>query len=297
MANLRMNKKEAREKNNRVNTYSNKEKRDKGGILFTVLAFATAITVMAVVFFGTFFLIMRNNINGLGERYRDSLKNVPVLRLALPEAPDPEDPRYMSESELRDKYNEYRELNKNLKEQLNNAEKTIAELQKYKDREDSMIKEIQQLKSQLEEEKAKLENERKQLEEDRNRFSEMVAGEDKQGFREFFEKTYGETAQKIYADIIKEEKISREVKEFVQKYEVMDSSDAAAILEELSKSNMDLVVEILKNMKRDASAAIMAEMSPSVAAQVTEKLSREYLPNDTQNDTQNDAQGDSQNNT
>ncbi len=288
MANLRLNKKNiSMKKDHRANTDASKEKNIKGGLLFTLLAFGTAIAVMAVVFFGAFFLVVRNNINGIGERYRDNLKDIPVLRLALPEAPDPDDPKYMSESELRDKYNELRELNKNLKEQLNDAEKTIAALQKYKDREETMIKEIQKLNSQLEEDKERLQNDRNRLEEDRSKFSELVASEDKQGFREFFEKTDSQTAQKIYADIIKEEKISQEIKEFVQKYEIMDSSSAAAIFEELARNNIDLVVEILKNMKKDVSSAIMAEMRPATAAQITEKLSEEYLPEDTQSDTQN----------
>jgi len=55
----------------------------------------TLIVIVSVVG-GVFFIVIKNNVNGLAEKYRNNLKNIPVLRMALPPPPadyDPLDPK------------------------------------------------------------------------------------------------------------------------------------------------------------------------------------------------------------
>jgi len=74
---------------------------------------------------------------------------------------------------------------------------------------------------------------------------------DKEGFKEFYEKMNEKLAQSLYEEILKEEKANEKAKEFAQIYEKMDTKAAAKIFEELGDSQLDLVVETLRNMKKD----------------------------------------------
>ena len=58
---------------------------------------------MLAVIGGAFYFIMHNNINGIGERYRKNLQAIPVLKLALPSVKDPDDPKYLTDDEIKKK--------------------------------------------------------------------------------------------------------------------------------------------------------------------------------------------------
>jgi flagellar basal body-associated protein FliL len=61
---------------------NNNESSKSKGILFTLIAFFTAIFIVAVIFGGAFYIVMHNNINGMADRYRKNIQNIPVLKLA-----------------------------------------------------------------------------------------------------------------------------------------------------------------------------------------------------------------------
>jgi len=75
---------------------------------------------------GVFFIVIKNNVNGLAEKYRNNLKNIPVLRMALPPPPadyDPLDPKNLKLDELIEKYNQFRKENGELAKKLEETEK------------------------------------------------------------------------------------------------------------------------------------------------------------------------------
>lgn len=247
------------------------------GPLFYVLVFLTALLIMAAIFGGTFFVIIHNNINGLGERLRKDIQDIPLLKLALPEAPDPLDEKYMSEAEVRRKYTEMRKNLEKLKKELETARKKIKELEKYAQSNALTKAESEKALKEVETQKALLQEKEKKLEEDRQKLNELAAQADKTGYREFYEQLNGEAAEKIYREIVQEEKVAAEVKNFVQIYENMDASDAAKVFEELGTKKIDLVVEIIKNMKKEKASEILGVMNPARAAEITEKLAAYYI--------------------
>ena len=54
-------------------------------------------------------------------------------------------------------------------------------------------------------------------------------------------------------------------------YAKMDPAKAASVLQTMS-GDLDLVASILDNMTESKSAAILAEMTPETAAQITTKM-------------------------
>lgn len=237
----------------------------------------TALLVMAAVFYGAFFAVIHNNVNGLGERYRKSIQGIPVLRLALPAVPDPEDPKYLTQAQLIKKYNELRKTKDDLTSQLEQSQKEIQQLQKSVNEGSKTNTANDKLKKELDAQKKQNANLQKQLDEETKKAADIIARSDKQGFQQYFEKVDSETAKQIYTEIMKDQKADEDAKKFAQLYESMDTSAAAKILEQLGTAKIGLVVDIMKNLKNETSAAIMAEMSPTFASKVTEKLSSLYM--------------------
>lgn len=256
----------------------NEKSRPLNGVIFTILAFITALVVMVTVVGGAAYLVIHNNVKGLGEQSRKYLQDNPALKWMLPAVPDPEDPKYMSDDEIKKKYLEVKAVRDNLMNQLDQANTKIQELQKYKDNEDKLHAEIDLGKKNLQSQQTQIDEEKKKLGEDKAKFEKLIASSDKTGFKEFYEKLDKETAQKIYSDIMKEQKASDDAKKFSLLYEAMDPDSSAKIFEQMGSEKMDLIVDILKNIKKETTAEILAAMTPTFASKVTEKMSQIYLP-------------------
>ena len=251
---------------------SSKKDGKQNGLVFTLLAFLTAIVVITAVLGGAFYFVINKNINGLAERYRKEINAIPVLRLALPKAPDPEDPKYMTADQLKDKYQELRKLKAELEKQLEEAGAKMQELQKYKDDQGKFTAELEREKNDLKQQQLQIDDKIKKLEEDKGKLDELVVNNNKGGFKEFFEKVDPANAERLYKEVVKEQKADEEAIKFAKIYETMDPSSAAKIFENLDSSKIELIVETLKNMKKEVSSEILASMDPAFAAKITVKL-------------------------
>lgn len=249
----------------------------KNKLIGGLAAFVIAVGIILLVLGGTFYILMKNNVNGVGERYRENLKDVPLLNRALPKAPDPNDPKYMSTKELTEKYSTLLKENEELNNKVAELGRQNDELNLYKNSEGAREEENEGLKKQIEEQALKLEEEKKQMAEERKKLDELIASGDKAGFKQFFENIDKENAQRIYTSIINEQKASEDTKKFVQLYENMDAAVAAKIFEQMGSSKIDLVVDILRNANKEAASEIIASMTPAFASKVTEKLSKIYM--------------------
>ncbi|HEY9059827.1 MAG TPA: DUF615 domain-containing protein [Pseudobacteroides sp.] len=257
---------------------------DKKGILFVLFALLTALVIMIAVIGGALFIVIKNNVNGTAEKYRKEIQGIPVLNLALPTAKEADDPEELTPEDLKKKYVELKKAKDEKIKELDDANKKIAELEKTKNEQDKIKveadkykKDNEELKKQNEAGKKQMEDERKKLEGYKKEIDEIVAKGDKTGFKEFYEQLNPEVSEKIYKEIITEKKVDTETKKFATLYETMDPSAAAAIFEQLGTGKIDLVVDILRYMKKESSAEVLAAMKTEFSAKVSEKLSKFYM--------------------
>lgn len=242
------------------------------GVLFTLLTFLTVIVVIAAVFGGVFYFIIHNNINGLAERYRSSIQNIPLAKLALPIAPDPLDPKYMTEDDIKKKYIEFRNENEALKKQLS---ETNTRLDDYESLKLDTEKALQDIRDR----EAAMDVKELQLKELKQKIDKLTANGDKESFKAYYENLDPENAKLLYAEIVKEQQSDANTKKFAQVYEMMDAAAAAKIFEQLGNSKMDMTAETLKAMKKENSSAILESMTPEFAAKLTEKLNALFKGN------------------
>lgn len=251
------------------------KKKIRSGILTALLV----IVVITIVFGSVFYFMIRNNVGGLAERYRPAIQNIPLVRLALPAAHDSDDPKYMTEDEIKNKYIEFKNENEALKKQLADANTRLNEYLAFRDDYDQLVLDTEKKANDANAKEAAIREKELQLNELKGKIDELIANGDKESFKAYFEELDPENAKLIYAEIVKEQQVDENIKKFAQVYEVMDAAAAAAIFEQLGNAELDMTADTLKVMKKENSSAILESMTPEFAAKVTEKLNALFRGN------------------
>jgi flagellar motility protein MotE (MotC chaperone) len=253
-------------------------KNSKGASSY-ILTLLLIIIIIATVSGGVFYFIIRNNIGGLAERYRASIQDNPLAKLALTKAPDPLDPKYMSENEVKEKYLEFREENEALNKRLSDANTRLDEYQGYRDDFENLKLDTDKKLQEIKDREAAMDKKELQLKELQKKIDELIANGDKESFKTYYETIDPENAKLLYTEIVKEQQVDANTKRFAQLFAEMDAAAAAQIFEQLGNSQMDLIAQTLKGMNKADSAPILESMTPAFAAKVTVKLDALYKEN------------------
>ncbi len=248
----------------------------KNGVLFYILTIIAALLIVALIIGGVFFFAIKKNINGVAENMRDTVENIPILRLALPEIPEPDEEVNMTEEQVRAKYTMIRAEKLELEKQLEELTKQVGELNKQLEAKGTDSALLLQQKEAAEGDKQKQQTEYAALKKDFDELSEVIATGDTDAYKDYFEKIDPAKAAELYEKVIQIKKASDDVKKYVAIYENMDASAVAGIMEQLGTGKMPLILEILKNMKKETSSGILSEMTPEFAAKVSEQLAKTY---------------------
>ena len=210
------------------------EEKVKGGTLWTIIV-AVVIIAIWLVIFG---LLIKLDVGGFGSTVlRPILKDVPVINRILPDASDEE-----VAAETGYKY-------KNLAE----AAQMQAEIDRLKTFEDNQTY-YEELKKKFDEEVVYTDN-----------------APDIEEYKKWYEEMNPDNAADIYQQVLLKINYTAQVKAWAEAYSKMDAKSAAAILEEMT-GDINLVSDILNNMKSTQRAAILAAMDPVFAAKITKVM-------------------------
>ncbi|HEY5583596.1 MAG TPA: hypothetical protein VIK78_03790 [Ruminiclostridium sp.] len=248
----------------------------KNGILFYVLTIITALLLVALIIGGTLFFAVKKNVNGIADSMGDSIDKIPVLRMALPTKIDIEDEKNLTEKQVRQKYTQIKAERVLLDKQVSDLTKQADEINKQLSAKDTNSALLQQQKVALENEKLKLTADNVSSKKNFDEISAVIAAGDATEYKKYFEKIDPKVAADLYAQILKDQKMSDDVKKYCSIYENMDASAVSSIMEQLGASKMTLIVEIMKNLKKETSGAILTAMTPAFAAKLSEQLAKVY---------------------
>ena len=222
------------------------------------------ILLIVIIWLAVFALLIKFDAFGLGTNImRPVLKDVPVVSKILPRASEAE-----QASEGNYKY-----------KTLKSANARIGELEKQLESQGGTSEANSGYISQLEAEVKKLQTYKDEYDQFQDRVSrfdhEVVYADnapDLEQYKAYYEQLDPENAQRIYQQVVEDLQTSARSKELAKMYSGMDPPKAAEGLEEMSQ-DLDLVVDILRNMKDSQAALIMQEMSKEFRAQITKKYS------------------------
>ncbi|MDR1440692.1 MAG: hypothetical protein LBJ10_12080 [Clostridiales bacterium] len=249
------------------------EGKQGGGAVFAIVSLLSALLIIAVVLAGFMFFILKMNVMGVADTYREALEKVPLLNLALPpkegESPALEE---MAPEDLAEMVRKLEADKAALESQKAQADAEIERLRKFEDEYNALVLVNNEKTDSLQRQSDALAAEKKTLEEMRYELERLAAEGDTAGFAKYFEGVSPEVAQEIYAQIMQQQQAGEQSKDFIKMIEAVDTKATAAIFESLGNARIDLIVETLKSMKRDIAAEIIAQLTPALAASVTTRL-------------------------
>lgn len=111
-----------------------------------------------------------------------------------------------------------------------------------------------------------------QLDNDRKEFDRLVAMGDEGAFARYYEKVDPENAKELYSEIVQKEAVKENYKDLAKSYTEMEPANAAAILTELGREDMELVVNLIEAMKNNEKAEIIENMDPRFAAELMKSI-------------------------
>ena len=161
----------------------NDKQTEKNSMLFYILTIFTALLLVVLIIGGAFFFAIKNNVNGIAESMRGTIENIPILSLALPEKPDPEDEKNMTEEEVRKKYTQLKNNKDALEKQVSDLTNQLEQLNKQLSAKDTNSALAQQQKDTLEKEKLALTTENASLKKDLDDLSAAIANGDTAEFK------------------------------------------------------------------------------------------------------------------
>lgn len=220
------------------------------------MVFITLVVIL--IWLAIIVLFIKGDFGGFGSTVlRPVIKDVPYLNWILPESDEIiEDTEYQYET-INDAIERIQELEALLDAQLvTNSENAdlieelhaqIAELQIYKLEQD----EFEKIKEKYYEEVV---------------FSDEAPDIDT--YKTYYESIDPENAEVLYKQVVEQIAYQEEVEDYVKTFSSMKAKEAAAIFDTMG-DDLQLVADILSNMKAQARADILGKMDPEIAAKVT----------------------------
>lgn len=112
---------------------------------------------------------------------------------------------------------------------------------------------------------------------DKASFDERVAMEDPQAFADYYQKIAPENAEILYPLAAAQSENDNEVKRYISTFSEMDEEEAAAVLQQLIATDMNLVVAILRGMNNRAASAVLGSMDAAAAASVSKMMAPDSM--------------------
>lgn len=236
---------------------ANIEDDEEGGTLSVIIV----TCVIILVWLGILALLIKLDVGGFGSNVlAPVIGDLPVLNKILPES---------TETEVADgdSYGGY----SSLKQAVDQIERLELELEQARSNLNADAEQIKQLEDEIERLRT-FEANQIEFQRIKNEFYEEVIyaenGPGAEEYARYYESMDPETAENLYKQVVREEAISDEIKNYAQAYSEMKPKEAAAIFEEMT-NNLDLAAKILGVMEPDDRGKILGAMDPEIAARIT----------------------------
>lgn len=224
--------------------------------------------IIVVIWIAILALLIKLDVGGFGSTVlKPILQNVPVVNKVLPSEKMPQAGKgtdaYYGYTDLADAVEQIRRLELELENvQSGNAD--------AKERIQELEAEISRLRT--------FENNQIAFEDIKNEFYEEVIYSDKgpgaEAFIEYYESMDPATAEKLYKQVVAQQQVDSEVKDYANAYSEMKPKEAAAIFEAM-QDDLELAAKILETMDAESRGKILGAMDAEVAARLTKIMNPE----------------------
>lgn len=217
-----------------------------------------------IIWLGILALLIKLDVGGVGSNILTPIfKDTPVINKILPNDDT-------AETNNKEAYGGYSSL-KEAVDQITALELQLEKAQEsnalYSDQIETLKAEVTRL-STFEDSQARFQQIKEKF------YEEVVYAENGPGaeaYKIYYEQMDPITAETLYKMVVQTEVVNQKVKDYVKTFSTMEPDKAAAILESMT-DDLELSADILKNMDATSRGAIMANMTPSIAARIAKLL-------------------------
>lgn len=221
--------------------------------------------VIVIIWLAVFVLLIKFDVGGFGSGVlRPLLKDVPVVNKILP---DPTAEELESEGTYK-----YRTL-KEAVERIDELELELDSINETGRVNSDYVKELEEEVKRLQ----AFESDQEAFKERVRRFDTNVVyaeeAPDIEEYRTYYEEIQPDNAAEIYRQVIQDIRISEKVASLAKSYSNMEPDKAAEVLTIMTANDLELVCDIIGQMKAEVSAPILAAMDSATAAKITKAMS------------------------
>ncbi|MCQ2494970.1 MAG: hypothetical protein MJ131_00090 [Lachnospiraceae bacterium] len=220
------------------------------------------IVLIVIVWLAIFALLVKMDVGGMGTKLRPLIKNVPVLNLILPEAPE----------ELMDPYKSY--PYKNMDEAIEVIKKLEVQADSLMESNEEYQKKILELQSEIARLKL-FEDDQKAFEERVKRFDVNVVYNSQapeiEEYKKYYEEINPETAEEIYRQVLEQLQVEANITAKADLLRQMKPANAAAALQEMT-ADLEYTCKVLLAMKSSEATAILDKMDALFVARIIQTM-------------------------
>ena len=262
------------------------EDEEGGSLLIAIVAF-----MIILVWLGILCALVKLDVGGIGSTVLyPVLKDVPFINRILPGIEPELEKKAAEKAELerqKAKQKAVEEAKREIKTEQTKSEaspyssmsEALAEIKKLQEQVDEDKKSRDAKTAEIADRQAKVEqlqsykDDVDKFEEEKEKFYNEVVFSDEapdiNEYRKYYESIEPDNAEQIYRQIIEQQQADTKIQEYATTYSTMDSSEAAAIFDTMSK-NLKLVSKILNAMSVEERSEILSQMDKENAARLTE---------------------------
>ena len=240
---------------------------DEGGAFSVILV----TLVIILIWLAILALLVKLDIGGFGSNVlAPVIGNVPVLNRILPEGSAPSPDSVSGDNVVGGGYD-------NLDDAVSRIKMLETELAEAQQETEAANKTIDELTQEIARLKT-YEDNQVEFEKIKDEFDNEVVFNSKapgiEEYRKYYEEIDPTNAESLYKEVVKQEEVSAEIKDYAKAYSEMKAKDAAVIFNSNPlKNDLELSAKILGIMKADARGSILAEigkLDADLAGNITE---------------------------
>ena len=240
---------------------------DEGGAFSVILV----TVVIILIWLAILALLVKLDVGGFGSNVlAPVLGRVPVLNRILPEGSIPEDMTVSGDNVMEGGYDSLEDA----VDRIKMLETELAEAKQQAADADTTIEELTQEIARLK----TYEDNQVEFEKIKDEFDNEVVFNSKapdiDEYRKYYEEIDPTNAEILYKEVVKQEQITDEIKDYAKAYSQMKAKDAAVIFNSTPlKNDLQLAAKILGVMNADARGSILAEigkLDADLAGNITE---------------------------
>ena len=96
-------------------------------------------------------------------------------------------------------------------------------------------------------------------------------------YRDYFETLYANEAKEIYELVVEQEKYDKDFSNYVSAFSEMDTKKAALVIEQLARTDFDVVIKLVNNLEADVASDILSEVDTAYASMIKKSITNKKV--------------------